>query len=312
MILNTGCRTDIPAYFSEWFYNRIKAGYVLTRNPYYPAQVIKYRLDPKVVDGLCFCTKNPAPMLARLSELCAFRQFWFVTITPYGKEIEPDVPEKAEVIRSVQSLAETVGAQAVGWRYDPIFISEKYTVAYHMESFRQMAKELAGSTTQCVISFIDLYEKTRKNFPEVRAVRREERLALGEAFVKIGKEYNITIHSCCEGIELAPYGVDTTGCMTQQTLEKALGCNLILPKKKPVRADGVNGCDCVLGNDIGMYNTCMHGCVYCYANYDMEVVAKNVRQHKKDSPFLVGEAKPDDIVKEAKQISYVDDQLRLF
>lgn len=104
MILNTGCRTDIPAYYSEWFYNRIRAGYVLTRNPYRPEQALKYRLDPEVVDALYFCTKNPQPMLSRLSELSAFRQFWFVTVTPYGKEIEPFVPEKQQVLESFMQL----------------------------------------------------------------------------------------------------------------------------------------------------------------------------------------------------------------
>ncbi|EHO16630.1 hypothetical protein HMPREF9623_01329 [Stomatobaculum longum] len=102
MILNTGCRTDIPAYYSRWFYNRINAGYVCTRNPYRPNQVLKYRLDPELVDILCFCTKNPAPMLPRLAELDRFRQFWFVTLTPYGKEIEPNVPYKRTVSESIR------------------------------------------------------------------------------------------------------------------------------------------------------------------------------------------------------------------
>ena len=120
MILNTGCRTDIPAYYSEWFYNRIREGFVLARNPYRPEQVLKYRLDPAVVDALCFCTKNPQPMLSRLGELNAFRQFWFVTVTPYGREIEPLVPEKARVLESVRQLSAWVGERAVGWRYDPV------------------------------------------------------------------------------------------------------------------------------------------------------------------------------------------------
>lgn len=94
MILNTGSRTDIPAYYSDWFYERVRAGEVLVRNPYYPTQITRYRLDPAVVDALVFCTKNPLPMLERLPLLDAFTMFWFVTITPYGREIEPRVPDR--------------------------------------------------------------------------------------------------------------------------------------------------------------------------------------------------------------------------
>lgn len=100
MILNTGSRTDIPAYYSDWFYHRIKEGYILVRNPYYPLQITKYLLDPEVIDIIVFCTKNPFPMLDRISLLSAFDTFWFVTITPYEKEIEPYVPPKEQVINS--------------------------------------------------------------------------------------------------------------------------------------------------------------------------------------------------------------------
>lgn len=159
MILNTGCRTDIPAYYSEWFYNRIEAGFVLVRNPYHPELVTKYRLNSEVVDILCFCSKNPKPMLPGLSKIAAYRQFWFVTITPYGKEIEPNVPESAQVIETVRQLSGIVGQKAVAWRYDPIFLSEKYTAEYHVEQFEKMAAALQGKIAFCVISFIDLYEK---------------------------------------------------------------------------------------------------------------------------------------------------------
>ena len=159
MILNTGCRTDIPAYYSEWFYNRIEAGFVPVRNPYHPELVTKYRLTPEVVDILCFCSKNPKPMLTGLPKIKAYRQFWFVTITPYGKEIEPNVPESAQVIETVRKLSDIVGQKAVAWRYDPIFLSEKYTAEYHVEQFEKMAAAVQGKIAFCVISFIDLYEK---------------------------------------------------------------------------------------------------------------------------------------------------------
>lgn len=308
MILNTGCRTDIPAYFSEWFYTRINEGYVLVRNPYYPQQVTKYVLTPELIDCIAFCTKNPEPMLARLNEIDAYRQFWFVTITPYGKEIEPNVPDKVKVMESFKQLARKVGIQAISWRYDPIFISEKYSVDYHIEAFEKMAKTLAGYTDSCVISFIDLYVKTRRNFPEVREVTKADRITLGKAFVQIGKKYGITIRSCHEGEELKEYGIDVSGCMTQPIIERAIECNLELPKSKSTARVG---CNCLLGSDIGAYNTCGHGCVYCYANYNQKIVKENLAQHDPKSPFLIGGAREGDMFKEAKQVSYRDDQMTL-
>lgn len=205
MILNTGCRTDIPAYYSEWFYNRVREGFVLARNPYRPEQVLSYRLNPDVVDVLCFCTKNPQPMLSRLSELNAFRQFWFVTVTPYGQDIEPFVPDKRQVLASIRQLSASVGAKAVGWRYDPVFITERYSLEFHIRSFEKMARELSGTVNACVVSFIDLYEKTRRNFPQARAVTTREQEALIQAFVEIGARYGIPIRTCCEDASLARF-----------------------------------------------------------------------------------------------------------
>ena len=148
MIINTGSRTDIPAYFSSWFYRRIKEGYVMVRNPYYPEQVMHYELNPDVVDALIFCTKNPAPMLDGLSQLKNYGQLWYVTITPYGKEIEPGVPDNNEVMEAFCRLSQMVGAASVIWRYDPVFITEKYTLDFHRRAFEQMARRLAGCTHQ--------------------------------------------------------------------------------------------------------------------------------------------------------------------
>ncbi len=308
MIINTGCRTDIPAYFSEWLFNRIKEGYVYVRNPYYKNQVMKYRLTPDVVDCLSFCTKNPAPMLPRIHEIDGFRQFWFITITPYGKEIEPNVPDKEKVIEDFKKLSESIGSEKIGWRYDPIFITDKYTLKSHIENFEKMAAKLAGYTHDCVISFIDLYEKTKRNFPGVKAVTEEERFVIAKEFVRIGKKYDIKIKTCVEGHELSKYGVDCSGCMTKSVIEKAIGVRLKLHQKKSTRGS----CNCLLGNDIGEYNTCGHGCVYCYANYDQKTVIDNMKLHNPKSPFLIGGNMNGDVVKESRQESFIDNQIILF
>lgn len=308
MILNTGSRTDIPAFYSDWFYNRIKAGYVLSRNPYYPAQITKYLLDPENVDVLVFCTKNPLPMLEQISLLSAFDLFWFVTITPYGKEIEPYVPPKEQVITYFQQLSALVGRNRTSWRYDPIFITDKYSVDYHIEQFRQMAEALSGYTDQCVVSFIDLYEKTKRNFWGIRSVTREDQIKLIDAFSEIAKKNGLQVHLCCENAELVRENVDADGCMSKAVLEKALGCKLNVPQKKMARKE----CACLLGADIGAYNTCGHGCLYCYANYDRETVVKNRKLHNAFSPLLIGEVSEYDVIKQAEQRSWKNGQLNIF
>lgn len=306
MIINTGNRTDIPAYYSEWFYNRIKEGYVMARNPYNPEQILKYQLRPDIVDVLCFCTKNPEPMFERINEIKEFGQFWFVTITPYGSDIEPNVPKKEKVMDSFSKLSEIVGIDAVSWRYDPIFISEEYTLNFHIKCFEYMAKKLSGVTRQCVISFIDLYAKTKRNFPKVREVSWEEQRIIAKEFVKIGKRYDIKIRACCERKNLEEYGIDVSGCMTKSVLEKAIQCTLDVPKsQKSSRTE----CNCLLGNDIGMYNTCGHACVYCYANYERRAVMRNKKFHDPNSPFLLGGFQENDKIKEVKQVSWLDEQL---
>ena len=308
MIINIGSRTDIPAFYSDWFYNRIKEGFVYVRNPYYKNQVTKYDLNPEVVDLLVFVSKNPEPMIARLDEINDFNQYWQITITPYGKDIEKNVPVKEKVIKSFQKLSKIIGKEKIAWRYDPIFINEKYSLEKHIHIFEDMAAKLANYTDVSIISFIDLYEKTKKNFPEVEKVNKKERHKIGKEFVEIGKKYNMTIKTCAEGDELAKYGIDCSGCLTKSVFEKAIGKNLKVPNKLKVREE----CDCLLGNDIGAYNSCGHGCKYCYANYSNEIVKEKMKKHDKNSPFLIGRSLDEDEIHKPEQKSYIEKQLRLF
>lgn len=171
-----------------------------------------------------------------------------------------------------------------------------------------MADELAGYTSQCVISFIDLYEKTRRNFPRARMVTRDERARLGREFAAIAGSHGIRLHTCLEGQDMAAFGIDCSGCMTGRVLERYTGIKLEIPA---AAMHARSGCSCVLGNDIGVYNTCAHGCAYCYANYDRDSVARSRKLHDPDSPFLIGGPLDSDIVKDAVQESFIDDQLRM-
>lgn len=306
MIINTGQRTDIPAFYSEWFINRILEGYVYVRNPYYPKRITKYIFNPEVVDCICFCSKNPKPMLDKLDALDGYRQLWYITITGYGKSIEPHVPHYLNVIESFKILSLKHGKKRVIWRYDPIFIDENYHFSYHLRTFEVIAKKLSGYCEICVLSFIDLYEKCKKNFSGVKEVDIEMQHKIVKAFLRIAKQYGIKIYMCAESEEFKRYGVNCDGCMSQSVIENALDLDLY-----PTSFFARKECSCLLGNDIGAYNTCMHGCLYCYANINKEEVISNHLKHDVHSPLLIGHIKEDDKITIAKQDSLINRQISL-
>ena len=307
MIIQTGNRTDIPAFYAEWFANRLKEGFVLVRNPFNHQSITRYVLDPSVVDLIVFCSKNPEPMLKYMDLLHPYHQYWFVTITPYGKDIEPNVPEKSAVMDTFIRFSSIVGPGNMCWRYDPVFVDAAWTAARHIEAFRKMCQALAGHTHTVVISFIDLYEKVKRNFPEAGTVPFSTQLALTKAFVEIAREYDMAVRPCGESQELAAVGADTSGCMTQKVFESAVGENLILPSNPNNRKE----CACYITGDIGAYNTCGHFCRYCYANADRNAVIRSMKQHDPESPLLIGHIQPGDKVSSPKQVSWIDPQLRL-
>lgn len=307
MIINTGQRTDIPAFYAEWLANRLKEGFVCVRNPYNPKQVSRYRLDPSIVDVIGFCTKNPAPMFPYMDLLSAYGQYWFVTITPYGRDIEPNVPDKHRLIEDFKRLSGIVGIHSVCWRYDPIFLSDRYTKAYHLHAFSEIAAALDRYTKTVVISFIDLYPKVRRNFPEATEVAKDDRILLGRELIRIASSHGMTVKPCAEGDELAAYGADCSGCMKITDYEKAIGRRLLAPKKKNARAE----CACYLSCDIGAYNTCKHLCRYCYANAEPSKVLAQSRLHDPKSPFLIGSYRDGDLIHDVPQKTWIDPQASL-
>lgn len=308
MIINTGQRTDIPAFYARWFLNRLQAGFVCVRNPYNPSQVSRYRFSPDVVDCIGFCTKNPLPMLPYLDRLQDYGQYWYVSITPYGRDLEPNVPDKHLLLDAFRQLSQKVGKLRVGWRYDPILLTDRYTPEYHLRAFRTMAEALAGFTDTVVISFVDCYPKVLQNFPELQAVPRAVRLQLGQELVRIAADCGMGLRTCAEGDELAPYGADCSGCMKLSDYERAIGKTLLAPKRKGARAE----CACYLGCDIGAYSTCRHFCRYCYANGSQQEVLAKCRQHDPESPFLIGNYQEGDQIHDVPQKSWVEPELSLF
>ncbi len=308
MIINTGQRTDIPAFYAEWLANRLKEKVVCVRNPFDHAQVSRYHLSPETVDLMVFCSKDPSGMFPYMDLLKDYDQFWYVTITPYGRDIEPNVPDKHKVLEDFRSLAKIVGKKRTGWRYDPILLNERYTKEYHLKAFERMARELKGSTEIVVISFLDLYQKVKRNFPEGKEVSREDQIYLGERMIKIAKENGMVLKTCAEGDLLAPYGADCRGCMTLSMCEEILGTSLKMPHRKPAR----QMCSCILSSDIGAYDTCAHFCRYCYANNDEEAVKRNRKRHDPSSPFLIGNYEEGDRIHDVEQVSWKEREIRLF
>ena len=299
MIISASRRTDIPAFYSEWFFNRLREGYVLTRNPMNFHQISKVSLSPDEVDAIVFWTKNPTPMISRLGELEKYPYYFQFTLTSYGPEIETGLPSKNQVIiPAFQRLSEEIGRERVVWRYDPIFFSDQYSMEYHCKYFRVLALKLSSYTEKCTVSFLDLYRNTERNLKPFGFVQDDlkiqEELLL--RFAEIAKECGIYIDTCAEPHDFGYLGVEHAHCIDRERIERISGSKLNVGRDRNQRA----ACGCVSGVDIGMYNTCLNGCRYCYANYQESMIQKNFRSHDPKSPLLFGEVTEGDVIKERR------------
>lgn len=300
VIISASRRTDIPAYYSNWFYNIIQEGSVLIRNPFNRRQIYAIDLSPDKVLGIVFWTKNPLPMLARLDELRDYKYYFQFTITPYGKDIEPNIPDKKDVIiPAFKRLSEKIGADRVIWRYDPILINSRYSVDYHLRAFEKIAFELRARTRRVTISFIDTKYRGVKSNAKALALSRfsfDEQLGLSAKLAGIARRYGLAIDACAEPIVLQEAGIERSRCVDDRLLEKLVGRPLSLSKDRNQRAD----CGCVESVDIGMYNTCPNMCRYCYANYNPKLVAENHGIHDPQAPLISGVPREHDEIRERK------------
>ncbi len=311
MIISASRRTDIPSFYSNWFFNRIKDGFVYVRNPMNIHQIGRISLSPDVVDGIVFWTKNPTPMLERLNELEKYTYYFQFTINPYGTDVEPNVPSKNDIIiPTFQRLSSIIGKEKVIWRYDPILFNEKYSMKYHVKYFRLLADKLANYTEKCTVSFIDFYKNTQKNINSLGIIDLplEQKIELMGIFNEIAKEYNIYVDTCAEDIELDQLGITHAHCIDRSRLEKIGSFKLNIDKDHSQRAE----CGCVASIDIGAYNTCKNGCLYCYANFSSKTVLSNYLKHDPNSPLLFGNIGEDDVIKIREVISCRDCQMNLF
>ena len=308
MILSVSRRTDIPNYYSDWFISRIKEGFLYVRNPMNPHQISRIDLSPDVVDCIVFWTKNPANMIEKLEHLKNYAFYFQFTLTGYGKDVEPNLPNKREeLIPTFKRLSEKIGKEKVIWRYDPILISKKYTIDYHLKAFEEIASNLANHTEKVVISFIDFYSKTQRNTREldIRQMTDEEMTKLAEKMARIASRYNLIIETCAEQINLQEVGTQHGSCIDKKLIERILGCKLIVEKDKNQRGE----CGCVESVEVGSYNTCLNGCKYCYANFNDNRVRDNVKLYDQESALLCGTITSDDRITDRKVKSLKDSQI---
>lgn len=294
MILNVSGRTDIVAFYSKWFMNRYKEGFVDVRNPFNPKLISRIYFED--VDLILFCTKNPLPIINDLKNIKKPIIF-HVTLTPYKNDIEPNVPPKTEIIKAIKKLSEIVGIDNLVVRYDPIFLSKKYNIDYHIKAFDKLCGLLNGYVHKIIVSFIDDYKNVRKNEKTLnfKPFTENDYELIGKNFSKSAKKNNMTVQTCFEDRNLSEYGFIVGECLSHE-----LAYILTGKKYKNWKARKEQKCNCVQMVDIGAYNSCKHFCKYCYANYDEQKVNYNYLKHSDNSSLLIGNIENDDVIKRRK------------
>ncbi len=286
MIISASRRTDLPAHYSPWLFGRLQEGYAITKNPMNPNQVKRVDLSQQAVDALVIWTKSPLPLMEGIDLLKRYACCFQFTLTSYSKDIEPGVPSKSEnLIPAFISLAKVFGERSLVWRYDPILISEKYSSKYHVKYFGEIAKRLEGSTQRCIISFMDFYRSLQRQATAfgIRDPSDDEKLALAGELSRIASRHGIKVFSCCEGLDMSPAGVLPSSCIDAALLSEISGRNINPGRDRNQRP----GCGCAKSIDIGAYDSCPSGCVYCYATHSSAKVMANFKKHDPASPLLI-------------------------
>ena len=287
MILSVSRRTDIPAFYAEWFMERLRQKYVLVRNPFNIHSISRIPLTPENVDTVVFWTKNSKPIHKYLDEIdnLKYKYYFQYTITPYRNDLEEKVQDKKEIVETFKTLSKKIGSEKVILRYDPVILSDNYTIDFHKKAFARLCDLLAPYTKKIVFSFLDDYKKISKNIKQlnIKEISAEEMCIMAEYFADTAKKYNLKIESCAEQIDLERFGINHGKCIDNELIEKITGYKI-----SAGRDNQRNACGCVKCIDIGEYNTCMHKCLYCYANINKDTAFKNYKLHDKKSPLLIG------------------------
>lgn len=296
MIISASRRTDIPAFYAKWWMERVRAGFLLTRNPYNAQQIRRVSLLPAEVDLIVFWSRNPQPLLRHLPELdsLGYRYYFHLTLTDYPRALESATPPVEQAVASFQQLARRIGSERVIWRYDPILVCNWLSIADHLRAFERLAAQLAGHTRRVVVSLADLYPRVARNLRQIAGLElhplSEAELAqLASGLVQIAQRHGMAIFSCAETLPLAQWGIARGKCIDEALIQRLFGLTLSGQKDRGQR----EACLCIKSVDIGSYQSCLHGCHYCYATTDPQLARRHYLHHNPLSPFLLGEPDAD-------------------
>lgn len=299
MIISASRRTDIPAFYADWFINRVRAGYCTTLNPFNKDQVSCISLKPSDVEVIVFWTRNPKPLMRHLQELDDkdYRYYFQYTVMANPRLLDPKSPHVEDSVRTFKALSDQVGPEKVIWRYDPIVLSNQTNPDFHRAKFKAIATELKGYTKRAVISIVDIYKSITSRMRRLESsgmtlipAEGQHLPDLARSLVEIAASHDMHLVSCAEELDLRPFGVQAGKCIDDELIAEIFGLT-VTHKKDPNQREA---CGCVLSKDIGMYDTCPFNCVYCYATKNFAAVEHNRAQHDPKSPSLIGwhEAKP--------------------
>ncbi len=274
----------------------------MVRNPGYNSIVYKVPLNPSDVDHIVFVTKNPEPMIQHLDELIdlGYNMSFQITLTPYGKDLEPNVPEISKVIESMKTISNVLGKDRVIWRYDPIIVNEIYDAQYHIEAFEKLSSHLEGYVDRCIFTFLQMYSKLEKfrDNTLLKEATNSEKIAITKGINYYASNRKIQLSCCTDSNIFTDLGIKKRACIDIDSMKKwGVPCTV---SKTPSR----KGCKCVSTIDLGMYDTCFHDCIYCYANKSNNKI-RNHRVFNSENEILFGEVTEKDIVTNLKQNSSI-------
>ena len=308
MLIDISGRTDIVSVYPTWMFNRFEEGFAYSRNTIYPTSVRRYELTPDKVDCLLFCSKNYLPVLDRINQITErFHTYFYYTITAYGRDVEPGVPDIETSIQALFELERIVGSGRIAWRYDPVLLTSNYTIERHLDTFEWMCGRLHGHVDRCIFSFVEMYARQQTYFPELIPMMEGEKDVLARGLGRIAAKYGIPIQTCGNEADYSRYGIRGSACVSLDMLGRANGITF----RKLKHARNRKGCHCMASRDIGLKDSCINGCKYCYANRNAARVVQNYKRHDPDSPLLIGHLEPTDKLEPGCQKSFLARQEQL-
>jgi hypothetical protein len=289
MIISASRRTDIPAFYAPWFIHRIRAGWCRVPNPFNSAQVTEVSLRPEDVEVIVFWTRYPLPMMPHLEEMedRGYHFYFLYTLMGNPREIDPNSPSLRSALRTFQRLADRIGPEKVIWRYDPIVLSSLTDSDFHKRTFHHISGELEGYTQRCIMSAVNPYRKAKRRFMdrgiELLSSDGQEFGNLVQFMAEEARNRGMDIFSCAQTLDLDDRGVKHGKCIDDEYIERAFGIR-VSHKKDPSQR---RSCRCVVSKDIGMYDTCLFGCLYCYGTTSFKKAKENYKIHDPRAPSLI-------------------------